>query len=113
MAQLLGNLNISKASFFGFSNGGNTVMQIGIRHPEIVNKLILASAFYKREGMVPGFFDAVLPGHAVAMSNLIKDSRLMILPATHGSYMGADDSDPGSKIIEMTAAVIEEFLNGI
>src|SRR6266498_3357699 len=56
VATLLHNLDISKASFFGFSNGGNTAMQIAIRHPEIVNKLIIASAFYKREGMQPGFF---------------------------------------------------------
>ena len=38
-----------KASFFGFSNGGNTSIQIAVRHPEIVNKLILASTFYKKE----------------------------------------------------------------
>ncbi|CAD5270861.1 MULTISPECIES: alpha/beta fold hydrolase [unclassified Imperialibacter] len=56
---LLQNLGIAKASFFGFSNGGNTTMQIGIRHPEMVNKLIIASAFFKREGMFPGFFDGM------------------------------------------------------
>tara|TARA_R110000737_G_scaffold327311_1_gene341484 strand:+ start:4718 stop:5623 length:906 start_codon:yes stop_codon:yes gene_type:complete len=56
---LLQNMGIVKASFFGFSNGGNTTMQIGIRHPEIVNKLIIASAFFKREGMFPGFFDGM------------------------------------------------------
>jgi pimeloyl-ACP methyl ester carboxylesterase len=46
-------LHIPKASFFGFSNGGNTAMQIAVRHPEMVNKLIIASSFYKREGMEP------------------------------------------------------------
>jgi pimeloyl-ACP methyl ester carboxylesterase len=59
VAQLLSNLDISKASFFGFSNGGNTAIQMAIRHPEIVEMLIIASAFYKREGMVPGFFDGL------------------------------------------------------
>ncbi|MEQ8534936.1 MAG: alpha/beta hydrolase [Imperialibacter sp.] len=59
VATLLQNLAIDKASFFGFSNGGNTTMQIGIRHPEMVNKLIIASAFFKREGMFPGFFDGM------------------------------------------------------
>ncbi|MEQ8811473.1 MAG: alpha/beta hydrolase [Imperialibacter sp.] len=59
VATLLQNLGIDKASFFGFSNGGNTTMQIGIRHPEMVNKLIIASAFFKREGMFPGFFDGM------------------------------------------------------
>jgi pimeloyl-ACP methyl ester carboxylesterase len=55
VAALLKYLKIEKANFLGFSNGGNTAMQIGIRHPETVNKLVIASAFYKREGDDPGF----------------------------------------------------------
>ncbi|MEQ8416707.1 MAG: alpha/beta hydrolase [Imperialibacter sp.] len=56
VATLLQNLAIDKASFFGFSNGGNTTMQIGIRHPEMVNKLIIASAFFKKRRHVSGVF---------------------------------------------------------
>lgn len=52
---LLRNLNIHKADFFGFSNGGTTVLQIAIRHPEIVRKIILGSALAKRTG-VPDWF---------------------------------------------------------
>lgn len=59
VAKLLQNLGVGKASFFGFSNGGNTTMQIGIRHPNIVDKLVIASAFFKRQGMVPGFFEGM------------------------------------------------------
>jgi pimeloyl-ACP methyl ester carboxylesterase len=51
VAELLKQININKADFFGFSNGGTTALQIGIRHPEIVNKLIIGSANYKKEGM--------------------------------------------------------------
>ena len=174
---LLHNLDIPRASFLGFSNGGNTAIQIAVRHPEIVNKLILASTFYKREGMLPGFFDGmkqatlqdmpqvlrdaflqinpdssklismfnkdrermlnfsdwkdemlrsikapaliicgdrdvILPEHTVAMSKLIVDSRLMILPAEHGSYMGAAESpQAGNNVIELTAGIITDFLN--
>jgi pimeloyl-ACP methyl ester carboxylesterase len=41
----------------GFSNGGTTALQIATRHAGLVNKLVLASATYKRDGMQPGFFD--------------------------------------------------------
>lgn len=34
VAALLRNIGTNKASFFGFSNGGTTAMQIAIRHPE-------------------------------------------------------------------------------
>ena len=174
---LLHNLHIPKASFLGFSNGGNTAIQIAVRHPKIVNKLILASTFYKREGFPPGFFDGmkqatlqdmpqtlrdaflqinpdssklismfnkdrermlnftdwedemirsikapaliisgdqdvILPEHAVAMSKLIPDSRLMILPSAHGSYIGAAESpEAGNNVIEMTVGIINDFLN--
>lgn len=52
---LLKNLNIEKADFFGFSNGGTTTLQIAIQHPEIVNKIVLGSALAKRNG-VPEWF---------------------------------------------------------
>lgn len=55
IATLLKNLNIPKADFFGFSNGGTTVLQLAIRHPQLVNKLILGSALAKRNG-VPEWF---------------------------------------------------------
>ncbi|MBL0913224.1 MAG: alpha/beta hydrolase [Bacteroidia bacterium] len=55
VATLLRNLGISKADFFGFSNGGTTTLQIAIRHPEIVNRIVLGSALAKRNG-VPDFF---------------------------------------------------------
>jgi pimeloyl-ACP methyl ester carboxylesterase len=57
VATLLGLLHIDRADFMGFSNGGTTCLQIAIRHPKLVNKLVLASATYKRDGMQPGFFD--------------------------------------------------------
>lgn len=55
IAVLLKTLNIDKADFLGFSNGGTTTLQIAIRHPEIVNKIILGSALAKRNG-VPDWF---------------------------------------------------------
>ena len=56
VAILLGNLKISKADFLGFSNGGHSAIEIAIRHPELVNKMILASAFYRRSGASPQFW---------------------------------------------------------
>lgn len=55
VATLLKNLKIVKADFIGFSNGGTTTLQIAIRHPELVDKLILGSALAKRNG-VPEWF---------------------------------------------------------
>jgi pimeloyl-ACP methyl ester carboxylesterase len=177
VARLLQILQISKASIFGFSNGGNTAIQIAVRHPALVNKLVLASTFYKREAFPAGFFegmklatlsdmpeplrnaflkinpdsnalltmfnkdrermlqfrdwsdelmrsiksptliisgdrDVISAEHAVVMSKLIPNARLMILPAMHGAYIGASEvPDAGGKLHELTVAVVEDFLN--
>lgn len=57
VATLLKNLNIDKADFFGFSNGGTTVLQIAIRYPDLVDKMVLGSALAKRNGVPAGFWD--------------------------------------------------------
>jgi pimeloyl-ACP methyl ester carboxylesterase len=44
VAALLQQLHIDKADIFGFSNGGTTALQIAIRHPVLVNRLIIASS---------------------------------------------------------------------
>lgn len=78
VAALLNNIGISKASFFGFSNGGTTAMQINIRHPEIVNKLVLAAAAYKRDGFLPGFFDGMQQATLVNMPQELKTAFLKV-----------------------------------
>jgi pimeloyl-ACP methyl ester carboxylesterase len=50
VAQLLKNIGITKADFLGFSNGGHTLIEIALRHPGILNKIIICSSFYKRSG---------------------------------------------------------------
>lgn len=57
VAKLLNNLQIKKADFLGFSNGGHTAIEIALRHKTIVDKIILASAFYKRDAVFPQFWE--------------------------------------------------------
>lgn len=57
VAAILSYLKIPKAVFLGFSNGGQTAIEIAIRHPQLVNKIILASTFYKRSAAVPQFWE--------------------------------------------------------
>jgi pimeloyl-ACP methyl ester carboxylesterase len=177
VVELLNQLQIPKADFFGFSNGGQTAMQIAMKNPGIVNKLIIASAFYKRSATPPGFWDGfanaklsdmpkvyqdeylkltndpkglqnmfnkdvermsnfkdwkeedlktinapalivagdqdvALVEHTVEMHRLIKNSRLALFPANHGSYMGeAMSPDPNSKMPELFVAMLNEFLS--
>ena len=177
VAALLNHLHIAKASFFGFSNGGSTAMQVAVRQPAIVDKLVIASAIYKRSGLPPGFFegmehatldnmpkalqdaflkinpdsskllnmftkdrdrmlhfkdwkdedmasiksptliiagdkDVVTPAHTLKMSGIIPGAQLLILPGTHGSFIGeVCATEEGSKMPETTVTIVKEFLD--
>src|ERR1700754_3232745 len=50
IATLLNYLNIPSADIFGFSNGGQTTLQVAIHHPQVVNKIVVASSGYSRGG---------------------------------------------------------------
>src|SRR5215471_17134424 len=80
VAALLQLLNISKASIFGFSNGGTTAMQIAIRHPQVVDKLVIASGAYQREGFIPGFFEGMQHASLENMPRPLQDAFLKINP---------------------------------
>ena len=180
VAALLRHLKVAKANFFGFSNGGSTAMQIAMRHPDIVNKIVVASGAYKRDGFIDGFFDTmnnatldnmpeslkaaflkltpdknklqtmfekdrdrmktfkdwpedklqsikapalflssahdvILPEHTISMARLIQGAQFAILPGSHGAFIGASESgeiEKGSKKIEMTVGLVDEFLKG-
>src|SRR5215212_4642841 len=51
VAALQRHLQIDEADVFGFSMGGGVALQVAIRHPEVVRKLVVASASYTSEGM--------------------------------------------------------------
>jgi pimeloyl-ACP methyl ester carboxylesterase len=52
-AALLRHLGVEQADVFGFSTGGGVALQIAIGHPEVVRKLVVASASYTSDGMQP------------------------------------------------------------
>lgn len=53
-AAALQQLGITNADFFGYSVGAGIALQVAIRHPELVRKLVLASVSYNSAGMHPG-----------------------------------------------------------
>jgi pimeloyl-ACP methyl ester carboxylesterase len=179
VAALLKYLKVTKANILGFSNGASTTMQIAIRHPDIVNKIIVITGAYKRDGFIPGFFngfanatlanmpeplkaaylkvapdknqlqvmfdkdvqrmatfkdwsddairsikapalfmasdhDVITIEHTVQMVHLVQGAKLIVLPGAHGAIIGAAEAGPvknGSKLLEITITLIEEFLN--
>ena len=84
VVSLLNTLKVERADFLGFSNGGNTVIEIALRHPQVINKIILASTIYKRSGTIPGFWEG------------FESATLDVMPQSlQDSYLKANDSRDG------------------
>jgi pimeloyl-ACP methyl ester carboxylesterase len=58
-AAALHHLGIENADFFGFSLGAGIALQVAIRHPEMVRKLVLASVTYRLDGVHPGLMEGL------------------------------------------------------
>jgi pimeloyl-ACP methyl ester carboxylesterase len=56
---LVRHLEIEEADIFGYSMGGGVALQVAIRHPEVVRKLVVASASYTSDGMQPELLEMI------------------------------------------------------
>lgn len=178
VAALLEQLGVASADVMGFSNGASVALQMAIRHPGRVRRLVFASSMTTRSGASPGFWDgiahatfadmpqslkdaflAVTPDpqklrqmyerdiermrsfrdvpdadvasvkvpvlivtgdhdvstteHAVELSRKLPHARLAVLPGGHGDYLGELMAPAhGARYAELTAWLIEQFLDG-
>jgi pimeloyl-ACP methyl ester carboxylesterase len=58
-AAALQQLGIEQTDFFGYSMGAGIALQVAIRHPELVRKLVLASVTYRLDGLHPGLMEGL------------------------------------------------------
>lgn len=50
IAALISHLNLGKADVLGYSLGGGVALQLSVRHPDSVNRLLLASTTFRSDG---------------------------------------------------------------
>lgn len=63
-AALLIRLGIAQADLYGYSLGGGVALQVSIRHPALVRKLVVVSASFNTAGMhpeAPEIFETIAP----------------------------------------------------
>jgi len=85
VAALLKQLHIAKADIMGFSNGGTDALQVAIRHPEVVNKLVLIATTFRRDNLPSGFFDGFANATLEhSMPPPLKEAYLAANPDTAG-----------------------------
>ena len=53
IAALIKHLGVGRADIMGYSLGGGVALQTAIRHPDVVNKLVVVSTPFRRNGFYP------------------------------------------------------------
>lgn len=78
VAALLGHLQVDQADLLGFSNGASTALQVAIRRPQLVRKLVFASSMTKREGAHPQLWEFMRQADFSNMPQPLKDAFLEV-----------------------------------
>lgn len=58
-AALLRALRVERANVLGYSQGGGVALQLALRHPSLVDKLVSLSATYRADGWYPSVMDGI------------------------------------------------------
>ena len=83
VAATLRYLKVEKADLFGFSSGASVALQVAIRHPELVRKLVFASSITKRDGAYPWLWELINQSDFSKMPLPLKEAFLRVNPDAH------------------------------
>ena len=98
IAALIGHLNLGKADVMGYSLGSGVALQTAIRHPDVVDRLVLVSAAMRQDGFYPEGVAAFkqLEANAATLGGSVKASPL------GQTYPGVDWIDLFRKVGDLT-----------
>ena len=80
VAGLLRYLKVDTADLFGFSNGASIALQVALRHPQLVRKLVFASSITKRDGAHPQLWAFMEQADFSNMPQPLKEAFLRVNP---------------------------------
>jgi pimeloyl-ACP methyl ester carboxylesterase len=84
IAALIKELNLGKTNIIGYSLGGTVALRLAIQHPELLDKVVLISCPFKREGWFPDLLaqqDQMGPASAEALKQTpLYQSYLKLAP---------------------------------
>ena len=80
VAAFLRYLKVDRADILGFSNGASVALQVAIRHPQLVRKLVFASSITKRSGAQPQLWEFMEQADFSNMPQALKDAFLRVNP---------------------------------
>jgi len=78
VAAVLAEVQAGPVDVLAFSAGGGTALELAMRHPELIGRLIVASSFTRRDAMIDGFWDGLAAGTLADMPRVYQDADLAL-----------------------------------
>jgi pimeloyl-ACP methyl ester carboxylesterase len=110
VAALMDHLGIKKASVMGYSSGGLVALQTAIRHPQLVDKLIVISAAFRSDGYYPEVLEAFaqMPAAAPMIAADVSKSPLASLyPSVSWETMFRKTGELANRRFDWSASVAD------
>ncbi|MBX6342316.1 MAG: alpha/beta hydrolase [Thermomicrobiaceae bacterium] len=108
-AALLRYLGVERADLFGYSLGAAIALEMGIRHGDLVRKLVLASVTYTADGLHPGLLaglDQLQPEHLAGTPWQEEYARIAPRPADWPTLV-AKVTDLNRRIADWPAEAVQ------
>jgi len=86
VAALLKYLKIPRADVIGYSMGGGVAMQLAVRHPDQVRRVVVISSTFRRDGMVQEGADALATLTAELFKGSIIETEYLRLSPTPDQF---------------------------
>ena len=94
-AALLRALKVERADVMGYSQGGGVALQLALRHPTLVNKLVSLSATYRKDGWYPAVPKAIAGLNAKVFAGSPVEARVQEAHARSQGVRGLHREDEG------------------
>lgn len=110
VAALMGYLGIEKASVMGYSSGALVALQTAIRHPQLVDRLIVISTAFRSDGYYPEVLEAFaqMPSAAPMIATDVSNSPLASLyPSVNWETMFRKTGELANRSYDWSASVAD------
>lgn len=79
-AELLRQLDVGKVDVLGFSNGAGVAIELTLRHPELVDRLVLGSIYARRNAIRPELLAAFRQATPDSMPEIYRRAYMEVAP---------------------------------
>ncbi|MHB1328992.1 MAG: alpha/beta fold hydrolase [Gemmatimonadales bacterium] len=108
VAAVMGHLGLEKASVMGYSSGAVVALQTAIRHPQLVDRLIVIATAFRSDGYYPEVLEAFaqMPSAAAAIGASVSKTPLAALyPSVNWETMFRKTGELANRRSDLSASV--------